>query len=62
MPTEGGEYETKSDEIPLSLNTTPVRGTIYTMQLNFVGDSFVLNMVLDSEQCEDGSDTDITFE
>lgn len=62
MPTEGGEYETKSDEIPLSLNTTPVRGTIYTMQLNFVGDSFVLNMVLDSEQWEDGSDTDITFE
>lgn len=46
----------------IPFNSTPVRGTIYTMQLNFVGDSFVLNMVTDSNQWEDGSNTDITFE
>lgn len=49
-----------NDNIPF--NSTPVRGTIYTMQLNFVGDSFVLNMVTDSNQWGDGSNTDITFE
>ena len=59
--TFGGTQQTKViDNIPF--NSTPVRGTIYTMQLNFVGDSFVLNMVTDSNQWGDGSNTDITFE
>ena len=57
----GGERKNEGiNNIPF--NSTPVRGTIYTMQLNFVGDSFVLNMVTDSNQWEDGSNTDITFE
>lgn len=57
----GGERKNEGiNNIPF--NSTPVRGTIYTMQLNFVGDSFVLNMVTDSNQWGDGSNTDITFE
>ena len=41
----------------------PAGGTIYTAQLNFIGDSFVLNFIIDNNtQWEDGGDSDITFE
>ena len=44
-------------------NFLPAGGTIYTAQLNFIGDSFVLNFIVDNDsKWEDGSDTDITFE
>ena len=39
----------------------PRAGTKYTAQINFVGDSFVLNFVTD-EQWEDGGDSDITIQ
>ncbi len=41
----------------------PQAGVKYITQLNFVGDAFVLQFVVDnSESWEDGSDSDITFE
>lgn len=41
----------------------PAGGTIYTLQLNFIGNAFVLNFVVDnSSQWEDGNDSEITFE
>lgn len=44
-------------------NFQPSGGTIYTAQLNFIGDSFVLNFVVDNDQkWEDGGDSEITFE
>lgn len=44
-------------------NFLPAGGTIYTAQLNFIGDSFVLNFVVDNDQkWENGGDSDITFE
>lgn len=44
-------------------NFLPAGGTIYTAQLNFIGNSFVLNFVVDNnQQWEDGGDSDITFE
>lgn len=43
-------------------NFLPAGGTIYTAQLNFIGDSFVLNFVVDNNQeWETGSDSNITF-
>ena len=44
-------------------NFLPAGGTIYTAQLNFIGDSFVLNFIVDNDsKWEDGGDSDITFE
>ena len=41
---------------------TPQAGTRYTAQLNFVGDTFVLNFVVDNNgYWEDGGDSDITI-
>lgn len=44
-------------------NFLPAGGTIYTAQLNFIGDAFVLNFIVDNDQkWEDGGDSNITFE
>lgn len=44
-------------------NFLPAGGTIYTAQLNFIGNSFVLNFIVDNDsKWEDGGDSDITFE
>ena len=44
-------------------NFLPAGGTVYTAQLNFIGNSFVLNFIVDNNsQWEDGADSDITFE
>lgn len=44
-------------------NYLPQGGTIYTIELNFIGDSFVLNFVVDNNQAwEEGGDSDIQFE
>ncbi|CVI65776.1 MULTISPECIES: fimbrillin family protein [unclassified Alistipes] len=41
----------------------PQAGTIYTVELNFIGDAFVLNFVVDNNQVwEDGGDSDLDFE
>ena len=54
-------HVTKTFERPE--NFLPAGGTIYTAQLNFIGDSFVLNFIVDNnQQWEDGGDSDITFE
>lgn len=43
-------------------NFLPAGGTIYTAQLNFIGNAFVLNFVVDNNQeWETGSNSDITF-
>ena len=48
---------------PRPENFQPSGGTIYTAQLNFIGDSFVLNFIVDNnQQWEDGGDSEITFE
>lgn len=49
----------------LSLPTgyLPQGGTIYTIELNFIGDAFILNFVVDNNQVwEDGGDSGIHFE
>lgn len=44
-------------------NFFPQAGTIYTVELNFIGDAFVLNFVVDNNQVwEDGGDSDLDFE
>ena len=44
-------------------NFLPAGGTIYTAQLNFIGNSFVLNFIIDNDnRWEDGGDSEITFE
>lgn len=41
----------------------PQGGTIYTIEMNFIGDAFVLNFVVDNNQMwEEGGDSDIKFE
>lgn len=55
--------ECKTDVLSLPGTFVPQPGVKYTTQLNFVGDAFVLQFVVDnSEQWQDGSDSDITFE
>lgn len=57
----GGQPVTKEFSRPE--NFLPAGGTIYTAQLNFIGEAFVLNFIVDNEQkWEDGGDSDITFE
>lgn len=59
--TFGGDRQSQSFSRPE--NFMPAGGTIYTAQLNFIGNAFVLNFVVDNNyQWEDGSDSDITFE
>ena len=37
-------------------------GTIYTVELNFIGDAFVISFVVDNNQIwEDGGDSDLEF-
>lgn len=59
--TFGDKTDTKSFSRPE--NFMPAGGTIYTAQLNFIGNAFVLNFIVDNDyQWEDGGDSDITFE
>lgn len=59
--TFGGEP--KFQEFSRPENFLPAGGTIYTAQLNFIGNAFVLNFIVDNNyQWEDGGDSDITFE
>ena len=59
--TFGGERKTQRFTRPE--NFLPAGGTIYTAQLNFIGNAFVLNFIVDNNyQWEDGGDSDITFE
>lgn len=56
-----GERNTQTFQRPE--NFMPAGGTVYTAQLNFVGNAFVLNFVVDNNyQWEDGGDSDISFE
>lgn len=58
-----GKTHYQSEPITRPENFLPAGGTIYTAQLNFIGNSFVLNFVVDNnQQWEDGGDSDITFE
>lgn len=58
-----GKDHYQSEPITRPENFLPAGGTIYTAQLNFIGDSFVLNFVVDkNQQWEDGGDSNITFE
>lgn len=44
-------------------NFLPMSGTIYTVELNFIGNAFALNFVVDNNQIwEDGGDSDLKFE
>lgn len=59
----GKEHYTPDEPFTRPDNFLPAGGTIYTAQLNFIGNSFVLNFVVDNnQQWEDGGDSDITFE
>ena len=61
--TFGDEGTRTTQPLTRPENFLPAGGTIYTAQLNFIGDSFVLNFVVDNDQkWEDGGDSDITFE
>ena len=58
-----GSSQRKTQSFSRPENFMPAGGTIYTAQLNFIGDSFVLNFIIDNNtQWEDGGDSDITFE
>ena len=58
-----GSSQPKTQSFSRPENFMPAGGTIYTAQLNFIGDSFVLNFIIDNNtQWEDGGDSDITFE
>ncbi len=58
-----GDSVERTQTFPRPENFQPSGGTIYTAQLNFIGDSFVLNFIVDNnQQWEDGGDSDITFE
>ena len=49
--------------ITLPSGYLPQGGTIYTIEMNFIGDSFILNFVADNNQTwEDGGDSSIKFE
>lgn len=58
-----GSSQRKTQSFSRPENFMPAGGTIYTAQLNFIGNSFVLNFIIDNNtQWEDGGDSDITFE
>ena len=60
--TVNGESKT-NEYIGNVANFMPIAGTIYTVQLNFIGNSFVLNFVVDNNQMwEDGGESNIEFE
>lgn len=57
--SENGLYKRKTAELTRPGTFTPKPGTKYTAQLNFVGDAFVINFVVDnSGEWEDGSNAD----
>ena len=59
--TVNGESKT-NEYIGNVANFMPIAGTIYTVQLNFIGNSFVLKFVVDNNQTwEEGGESDITF-
>lgn len=59
--TFGGNEKTQTFTRPE--NFMPAGGTIYTAQLNFIGNAFVLNFVVDNNyNWENGGDSDIVFE
>lgn len=58
-----GDSEEKTQWISRPENFLPVGGTVYTSQLNFIGNAFVLNIIVDNNyQWEDGGDSEIVFE
>ena len=59
---ENGELVRKKQFIERPDNFLPVGGTVYTAQLNFIGEAFVLNIIVDNDsKWEDGGDSNITF-
>lgn len=59
---EPGNTGRKIQYISRPDNFQPSGGTIYTAQLNFIGDAFVLNFIVDNDsRWEDGGDSEITF-
>lgn len=49
--------------IALPTGYLPQGGTIYTIEINFIGDAFILNFVVDNNQVwEEGGDSNIHFE
>lgn len=58
-----GDSREKTQWISRPENFLPVGGTVYTSQLNFIGNAFVLNIIVDNNyQWEDGGDSEIVFE
>lgn len=58
-----GDSGEKTQWISRPENFLPVGGTVYTSQLNFIGNAFVLNIIVDNNyQWEDGGDSEIVFE
>ena len=58
-----GDSVEKTQWISRPENFLPVGGTVYTSQLNFIGNAFVLNIIVDNNyQWEDGGDSEIVFE
>ena len=54
---------TTGKSIALPGGYLPQGGTLYTVELNFIGDAFILNFVVDNNQVwEDGGDSGIQFE
>lgn len=49
--------------IPLPAGYLPHGGTIYTVEMNFIGDAFILNFIVGNNQMwEDGGDSNIQFD
>lgn len=54
---------TTDKTIPFVPTSLPQGGTIYTIELNYIGDTFVLNFVVAGNQSwEDGGDSNLQFE
>lgn len=50
-------------EIPLPTGYLPQGGTLYTVEMNFIGNALILNFVVDNNQVwENGGDSEIKFE
>ena len=58
-----GDSDEKTQWFTRPNNFLPAAGTVYTSQLNFIGDAFVLNIIVDNNyQWEDGGDSEIVFQ
>lgn len=56
-------HRTTDRSIQFLTKYLPQGGTIYTIELNFIGDAFILNFIVDNNQIwENGGDSDIQFE